>query len=270
VGGFFDQKGEMKLTLFYTAPRAPGVWEKDRDYEALAQSEQLGKEYEIKGRKALEKAAKELSRLGFRPEKLTTRFQVRKISKLADIIQEGEQGLYDAVVLGRRGLSWLETAFDESVTKGFLEQKVSFPIWICRKPAPNRKNVLVCVDGSEASMRMLDHVGFVLNGEVNHAVTLLMVSKTGGSAESNADEVLANAEASLLLKSFSQERIKTKVVADSSVARAILKEVEKGGHAAVAVGRTGVGRGFMQKLFMGSVSETLFKELHGAALWICY
>jgi nucleotide-binding universal stress UspA family protein len=36
------------------------------------------------------------------------------------------------------------------------------------------------------------------------------------------------------------------------------------------VGRTGAGRGFIKKAFIGSVSDKLFRELEGAVLWICY
>ena len=34
-------------------------------------------------------------------------------------------------------------------------RKWNFPIWLCRKPDSGRKDVLACVDGSDASRRML-------------------------------------------------------------------------------------------------------------------
>lgn len=162
MGHLFSNKEEMRVTLFYTAPRPPTVWTEERTHESVAESERQAKQFEVKGRDALETAKEELIKLGFKRECIGTRFQVRRFSKVEDIIQEGAQGLYDAVILGRRGLSLLEAAFDESITKKLLKEKINFPIWICRMPDLERKNVLVCVDGSEPFSRMADHVGFIL------------------------------------------------------------------------------------------------------------
>ena len=270
VGHFFSNKKDIKLTLFYAAPKPPAVWEGERTHETVSQSEQYAKQYENKGRKALEAAKKELVRSGFEHIGIGTKFQIRKVSKVMDIIQEGEKGLYDAVVLGRRGLSWLEEAFDESVSKGVLEKKVSFPIWICRKPELDRKGVLVCVDGSDEAYRMVDHVGFIMGQEKNQEVTLLLVNKPGATAKETAEVILSKAREHLLSNGFPAQMAKSKVLDAARVANAILEEAEQGRFAAVAVGRTGVGQGFLKRVFMGSVSEKLFQELEGIALWICH
>ena len=181
VGHLFSNKEEMRVTLFYTAPRPPAVWAGERTHESVTEGERQAKQYEVKGRDALETAKKELIKLGFKQERISTKFQVRRFSKVEDIIREGAKGLYDAVILGRRGLSLLEAAFDESVTKDLLVEKVNFPIWLCRMPNLERKNVLVCVDGSEHSRRMADHVGFILGEEKSQEVTLLVVKRPGTS-----------------------------------------------------------------------------------------
>ena len=266
VAHFFSNRENLKITLFYTAPRPPTVWEGERTLEGDAQREAQLKENELKGRKALEGAKRLLLQRGFSEEKINTKLQVRKFSKVMDIIQEGEEGLYDAVVLGQRGLTWLEQAFDESVTKELLRKKVGFPIWVCRKPDLERKNVLVCVDGSEASIRVADHVGFVLADQEDQAVTLMTVDRNG---EWNATDIASHFDACakhIASNGFSEDRIRTKVVKAGNIGKAILKEAEAGRFGVVATGRTGKGKG----LFMGSVSTALFKELEKAALWISY
>ena len=268
LGYFFSKKKEIKITLFYTAPRPPAVWEGERSLEMAAERELQAKEYERKGRDALETAKRELIKLGFGKDQVSTKFQVRRFSKVEDIIREGAQGLYDGVILGRRGLSLLEAAFDESVTIDFLKQKVNFPVWICRMPDRSRKNILVCVDGSEASYRVADHVGFVMADETGQEVTLLAVRRPGGKMKDNPEDVLSKSKEYLLANGFPPERAMTKVIDARNVADAILKEADQGKFAAVATGRTGAGQGFLKKIFIGSVSDTLFRELTGAALWI--
>lgn len=270
VGHFFSNKKEIKLTLFYTAPRPPAIWEGERTHDRLSEGEQQAKQYEAKGRNALEEAKKVLTKLGFGQEQIGTKFQVRQRSKVMDIIQEGEKGLYDAVVLGRRGLSWLEAAFDESVTKELLEKRCNFPIWICRGPDLERMNVLLCVDGSEAAYRMADHVGFILGQEKKQEVALFVVKKPGAKVKESGDSILSRSKEQLLSNGFPAEMAKTKVVESGNVAKAILKEAEQGRYAAVAMGRTGAGHALLGRIFMGSVSHALFQNLEKAALWTCH
>ena len=269
MGLLFSSKEEIKVTLFYMAPRPPTVWPDEQAHESVIESERKIKQNEVKGRDALETAKKELIKFGFSQDKIGTKFQVRRFSKVEDIIQEGAKGLYDAVILGRRGLSLLETAFDESVTIDLLKEKVNFPIWLCRMPDLERKNVLMCVDGSEPSRRMADHVGFILGEEKSQEVTLLVVKRPGGKLKDSPENILSKSKEILLSNGFPSEMAKTKVIEARNVSDTILKEAEEGKFAAVALGRTGVGQGLLKSIFMGSVSDTLFRELKGAALWVC-
>jgi len=262
LGNFFDQKEEMKITLLYLTPKPPGRFEADVETELRA------KKSEATGRKALNAAKKELLKLGFSEEQVFTRLRPRRLSKANEIIQEGTEGRYDAVVLGRRGLSRLEQTFDESVTSALFEQEWGFPLWICRNLHTNRKNVLACVDGSHASHRMLDHVSFILGQAKHQAVTLLTISKKGNVGDKSADDILNKSKEMLLASGISAELIRFKVIPEADAGKAIINEAKANHFAAVAVGRTGKAVGFLKKLFVGSVSRTLFQELEGAALWL--
>lgn len=268
MGHIFSNKDEAKVTLFYTAPRTQAVWAGERTHESMTESERQTRQYEVKGRDALETAKKELIKLGFKQDRIATKFQVRRFSKVEDIIQEGAKGNYDAVILGRRGLSLLEAAFDESVTKELFEEKIDFPIWLCRMTDVERKNVLVCVDGSEPSLRIADHVGFILGEEKSQEVTLLVVKRPGGKLKESPETILYKSKEILLNNGFPSEMAKTKVIDARNAFDTILKEAEQGKFAAVALGRTGAGQGLLKGIFMGSVSNYLFRELKGAALWV--
>jgi hypothetical protein len=170
------------------------------------------------------------------------------------------------VVLGRRGLTLLEAAFDESVTRGIFDQRFTFPVWMCRMPDLKRKDVLLCLDGSDTAYRIADHVGFVLNQEKGHGVTIFVVA--GNTLKDNPETVAAKSRKILLQNGFSESLIREKVVKSVSAGKAILKETEKDRYAAVAMGRSGHEHGLIEKLFKGPVCSTLFKDLQGAALWM--
>ncbi len=262
VGNFFADKEGMKITLLYTTPRAPSFWESDLNADL-----QMRKS-ETDGRQVLETAKAHLLKNGFDPDQVITKLQGRRVSKVMEIIQEGAKGLYDAVVLGGRGLSWLEQAFDESVTTGLLEQACKFPIWVCRRPDLDRQNVLACVDGSAASDRMVDHIAHILNQERRQSVTFLAVGKKGRIADKDGDTILSKSREILISRGFSSDRIHLKEIEEGAVSKVILKEADEGRFAAVAVGRTGTGQGLLKKIFVGSVSQALFQEFQGAALWL--
>jgi nucleotide-binding universal stress UspA family protein len=268
LGNFFSTKEGIKITLFYTTPRPPALWDEDETTEGNAEREEQMRKTQKTGRKALESAGKEMIRLGFAPDQIDSKLQVRLVSKSADIIQEGESGLYDAVILGRRGLSWLEAAFDESVTREVLASRVGFPFWVCRSFDVDRRNVLVCLDGSEAAYKVTDHVGFILGDQREHTVTLLMVTKKESTEEPH--EVFSKGKKLLLNGGLPEEMIKTKLVQEGNVARAVLKEAQDGRFAVIAAGRTGTGQSAIKRVFLGSVSNALFREIEGAVLWVCH
>ena len=268
VGHFFENKKDIKITLFYVAPRPPAVWEGERTLDSETQRQAKEGEYRRKGQKAVGVAKKTLIKSGFSEEQLKTKVQFRMFSKVDDIVQEGSQGLYDAVVLGRRGLSRLEEAFDESVSSGIMKQKYDFPIWLCRVPALHRKNVLVCLDGSEPAYRITDHVGFILSDEKKHGVTLLRVKKD--PKDSKTDEIFNKARQLLVKNEFPESMIDTKVIDEANPAKTILGEAEQGKYAVVAAGWSGQGKGVLERIFSGSNCYTLFRQLERAVLWTSY
>jgi nucleotide-binding universal stress UspA family protein len=270
LGRFFSNKEDMALTLFYAAPKPPAVWEGERTYKRTVESEREAGKIEARARKVLADTGRELCRLGFREDQIRAKLQIRRFSKVMDIIQEGEKGLYDAVVLGRRGLSWLEEAFDESTSRGILQQRMTFPLWLSRNPDPERQNVLLCIDGSEPSYRMADHVGFILAPERSQKVTLLFVKKSGSSLKESSEAVLSKGKEHLLTNGFQEDLVSIKTLEAGNVVKTVLREAKEGRFAVVAMGRSGTGTGLLQKIFMGSVSDALFRELKKAALWISY
>ena len=268
LNSFFSAKRETLLTLFYTAPQPSAVWGKELNYESMSRMDEQSQQIERKGRTALNRAKGKLVESGFRPENIDQKLIFRQGTKALDILQEAEKGLYDAVLLGRRGLSRLEEALlQESVSRTILCEETVAPLWICRQPETGRRNVLVCVDGSEPASRMVDHVGFILSRERKHEVTLARVLPPG-EEDGETERIFEHCRRILEENDYPLEQVGTKVLASRNVAQAILAEVEKGNYAVVAVGRSGTGGCSLRNLFLGSVSYALFRETRKAVLWV--
>ena len=244
------------------------MWEEEHSRETLNETKKISASYEAKGRKALDDAKIELVKLGFNTDNIFTKFQSRKFSKIRDIINEGEKGHYDALVLGRRGLSWLEEAFDESTSKEFLLNKATFPIWLCRNSNTENKNVLICLDGSEASYRIADHVGYILGNDKRHGITILTINTRGKINKEKSDTIFANAIKHITANGFSPDTVSTRFLTSDKTADNIIRIAKEGRFAAVAVGHDSKEQGFFRRLFSGSVCSRLSRELEKTALWI--
>lgn len=251
ANGFFQNKDQVKFTLLYIAPRT-GRQENMVPVESESNTCDL----------ALEDTVRHLVDWDFLEENLLCKVKKRMVSRSRDIISEGNRGLYDAIILGRRGTSRLEELINDSVSVKVLEGERNAPLWICRNPDPDRKHVLVCLDGSPGSLHITDHVGFILSGEPEHRVTLLHVHK----GDSDSAPLFQEARQVLESHGIDEARVREKTVTSSNPAKAILAEADSGRFSAVAAGYSGKGKRGVFRL--GSVCLKLFYELQGSVLWV--
>ena len=112
---------------------------------------------------------------GIAPDHIEGVTQGRRLGFAKDIIEFAQQGQYDAIVVGRRGLTGIAKLYSGSVTANILEQSQVIPVWLVDGEA-GAGELLVAVDGSEASLRVIDHVSFMMNGDSETRMTLLHVA----------------------------------------------------------------------------------------------
>jgi nucleotide-binding universal stress UspA family protein len=251
VNDFFKNKDTVRFTLFFIAPRSG----RDVEFEL---DQHMSEACDL----ALETARQRLILGGFLEENLLCKIKKRSFSKVKDIIHEANKGLYDAIILGRRGISRLEELINDSVSMRVLEQERKSPIWMCREPEPGRRNVLLCVDGSEPAIHIADHVGFMLKNEDSHSIALFHVSPRGAQGTA----VLDRAKEELVKNGIAPERIKYAQASGSNTDQLILKEAESGKYAVVAAGYAEKPKEGLFRL--GSTSKKLAYNLKGAALWL--
>lgn len=265
--GFCD----LKLTLFYVTPFKP-TWVMDE--QSFVPSGKGFDESSGKGRGKGEAALRDAEKwikdvAGCSGENTRVKIIRGRKGTVGELIHEAREGLYDALVLGRRGFSWLEEVFASSVSHEMLLQDIDFPIWISKRPPEKpRKDVLLCMDGSAPALRIVDHAGYMLADDPQHTFTLFHVAEQGygsGRAGRTFDEGLAL----LAENGVDEERIELKMVTGGNPLKAILKEAAEGNYCAVGVGKHGRGSTGRDKgLFPSSLTVNLLRQLESAALWI--
>lgn len=225
----------------------------------------------VGARKAFDKAIEMLSYSNMSVDSMITKTFAERYGKIKDILQEGTTGLYDAIILGKRAsytLQWLfERPADEIAKAIIQDSSLRAPLWICPLPEAGRKNVLVCVDGSEASYRAVDHVGYILSLQDQHKITLFIVDNGVGL---DTSEIFKKSIKILTDHKISQERIRTHMNIGVNVAGTIMNYAEKNSFAAIAVGLHGVNKGFLKSINLaGGTTVSLIERAEKVSLWCC-
>lgn len=266
----YDNFCDLKLTLFYVAPRL-AVWSMEEN-NIVPSGESLDAflaHKKDKGERALEEAKSWITNIaGCSGDNVTTKVVHSRKGTVQELIDEARSGLYDALLLGRKGFTWFEEIFINSVCHEILWQDLDFPIWVCKRPPDNpRHDVLLPVDGSPASLRMVDHAAYMLATEKRHTFTLLHVTKDSFTT-SRTSRIFDEALDVLSENDIEEERIELKMVKASNETKAIVKEANDGNYSAVGVGRhTKQERTRFENLFPSSVTINLLRNLN-TALWI--
>ena len=209
----------------------------------------------------------------------------RKLGYAKDILEFALKGQYDAIVVGRRGVSGLLKVYSGSVTSDMVEHSKVIPVWLVDGDAAGG-DILVAVDGSEASLRAVDHVGFILSGNSDARLTLLHVSSSAAKYceidlgappdpelaelvthgdKACVDQFYSHALKKLQEAGIAQNRIRMERVSGGrQIGRVILDFARKANCKNVVVGRRGIDRSF----FMGSVSRYMVNNISDLALWV--
>lgn len=200
------------------------------------------------------------------------------------IIDYGRKGLYDAIVMGRRGISRLAEVFMGSVTNSVLEHTSITPVWAVGGDVKSLK-IMIAVDGSESSLRAVDHVTFMLGENHDIRITLLHVTPrlrdyceiTFEEKEEILEEAINQGDKHCIddFYTHAQKKIKEaglkksqidikQVVSTMNTGKSIVNEVKKGNFGTVVIGRRGTDDSF----FLGSVSRFVLASISNRAVWL--
>lgn len=227
----------------------------------------------------------EMVRIGIDPDRIEIVTQTRKLGLAKDIIEFAQKRRYDAILVGRRSLTRLQEMFMGSVTSNILEHSQVLPVWLVDGEVTNT-DVMVAIDGSEASLRAIDHVSFMFSNNTDIRLTLLHVtSKARDYCEIGPDEqpsaeleeivargdkacidrFYAHAIGRIKAGGISEDQLEMKTIKGGlNTGKAILEEARKGKFGTLVIGRRGTNKAF----FMGSVSRYIINRISNAVLWI--
>ena len=169
----FANLDDIRLHLISVIPCNPSETAKEW-FDELELMNMLSKEEQKRYASAnryLKKAVAQLGRNGISPEYVTTEVKISTTSPASEVLHAARKGFFDALIVGRRGVSKLEELIMGSVSSTLLEKCHDVPIWVVDGQVDSRK-FLVPVDGSHFTLQALDHLCFILQGNPYAEITL--------------------------------------------------------------------------------------------------
>jgi nucleotide-binding universal stress UspA family protein len=277
---------DLGFTLYYVLPPVPESLLKEarEDAEVRDEIERLARREKEAGEGILSGYRTRMTDAGLAPDRIDLVVVARSHGVAKAILEFGQEGRYHAILVGRRGRRRLMTVFMGSVTASLLEHSNYLPIWVVDGPVTFR-SVLVAVDGSESSLRAVEHLAEMLAGTETIEVTLFHVVPRFGeacpvdAAETDSrlsaigrrgnqhciDHFYPKARAALAAAGLSASRVRFETSDQRlSPGKAILEKAQAEEHDTVVIGRRGLSRSF----FTGSVSRYVMDRGTGHALWV--
>lgn len=253
--------------------------------KARAKLDEMAKVGQRAARALLDRQKAMLSSLGVTDERIKLISHPRRSGAAKDILEHSTAMLYDAIVVGRRGLSGLTEIFTGSVSSAIVDNTELIPVWLVDGKALSHK-IMVAVDGSESSLRAVDHMAFILENNSRaqicffHAAPRLKDFCPVDFEEEQADAletIIQQGDQACIDRFFSRARAKLQQAGIKEhqitverndgamrVGKAILNAFEKGRFNTLVIGR----RGMNKKFFTGSVSRYVINRFANGALWV--
>lgn len=276
----------LTFTLFHVQPPISHFLLEEAKTDGLKQLDlkRLCQKHEEASRALLDKCRKSMMDIGVNPDHMQIVTQPRKLGKAKDIIEYAQQGNYDAIVVGRRGISMLQETFSGSITSNLLEHSRIIPVWVIDGQITSTR-IMIAVDGSESSLRAVDHLCFMTAGNPDIAITLfhvvprfsdfcpIEIKEPNGSIEKiliQGDKRCIDNFYAVALQRFKEagfqgSQIHLKMAECLyNIGSVIVEEARAGDFGTVVVGRRGSGNAF----FMGSVSRSVLGKSANCALWV--
>ena len=276
----------IHYTLLHIHPKVSEYLVEDakRDPQSIATLKNATKKNQVESIRLLEESKDTMVKLGIGEDKIETVSQEQTRGTAKAILDHGKKSLSDAIVLGRRGVSRLAESFVGSVTNSVLEHTDDTPIWAIGGDA-KPSNIMIAIDGSESSLRAVDHVSFMLGDNPDSKITLLHVTprlrdyctidfdKEGdpmkevilSGDKQCVDGFYIRAKEKFKETGMSEGQIDIREVTTTlNIGKTIVDEALKGGFGTVVVGRRGINNSF----FMGSVSSRILTNAKDCAVWL--
>jgi len=274
----------VRFTLFHIEHFVPEIFAHAAEESAAVKAElEMIKKEEETGERCTRSLKELLQEEGVSEDKIATVVQPIQQGIAKDILTYAEEGRFDTIAIARTGLTPRRDFFIGTVPEKIVEYALDIPVWIIDGDSTTL-DFLLAVDGSENSLRDVDHiirmVGpnpefkitlFHVVPRLRHYYTLEVEKRCPGLQEALRDfdrermeGFYTEADERFEKAGIDSSRIsKTSNSMSYDISTAILDEARRE-YGTIVVGRRGERNAF----FTGRIPLRMVQKLSGRNLWI--
>ena len=277
---------DVAYTLFNVEALVPRIFATaaETDPEVSDRVAQLVRKNADAARLAVQACRDLMVREGVPERRMETVTEPMRVGMAKDILNRAEQGAYAAIVLARRALTPSRDFFIGTTAEKVVDHAIQIPVWIVSGEDVSMK-IMVAVDGSENSLRDVEHLIHMVGAHPDLQLTLFHVlphlrhyySVNFEIENPQLQEVLER-EDKRRMEAFYEEacqRFKTAGIEKSQIrlktsagshdiSTAILAEAKTGQYGTVVMGR----RGERDAFFTGRIAMRLVQKVTDQTLWV--
>lgn len=253
------------------------------DAEAYAELHKVMDKNKIESENLLITEKALLVQLGVDEQRIELISRPRMLGQVKDILEYAYRHRFDTLVIGRRGLTRLQTMFMGSTSAKIMEHAATLPIWIVDGKVTLDK-ALIALDASETSMRIIDYLAQMLSGNTQARLCFFHVQLDAKDAHySNAEmnpslfNLIERTEKNWREQFWpmAARRLQAAGIGDSQIklinikqkgriSKAIMEQIEAANYDTVVIGRSGSGNSF----YFGRVARYIAERVTDRALWL--
>ncbi len=158
----FEKNQSMSVHLFSvtTTYGSEQSWMKDVD--PLREHSPGVEKRIIRARRYLKTAKDKLLRQGFSDEQVTYSAATSSADIATTILQEANRGIYDSLLIGRRGVGMVGEMFLGSVSSYLVDKCHEIPLWIIDGEVKS-SHFLLAVECMPSSLLAADHLAYIIS-----------------------------------------------------------------------------------------------------------
>ncbi|MGD8253365.1 MAG: universal stress protein [Syntrophobacterales bacterium] len=262
----------IDVVLFHVTTNIPeSFWDLEEDPELMLKEAAFsGSEHQRQKvmQQIMEKARQLFLNRGVPENSVKVKIQERKVGIARDIFHQSQHD-YDAVVVGRWGMSLLKDFLWGSIADKLLGRLTHVPLCVVGG-TPHIGKILVGLDSSAGAMRAVDYLSTMVSAYLEvtlyHAVRA-QDQEIFRKAEESMKSVFEKATSRLENAGFRRNQITTRTATGVlSRAGAIIQYALKGEYGTIVVGRRGLSE--VEEFPMGRVSNKVIHMARELAVWV--
>jgi len=292
LAGLYRDTTDAEVTVLHVSPSIPPIYTEEMHDPAIQKKFEAWKtRKEEEARGYLKEAVRVLKDGGFPERQIKTRSSAQAVGVARDIIREADAARADAVLIGKKGMGWLDEHFLGTISNKLLEIAEGRPLCVVEGKNLNSKRVLIALDADEAALEVSRIAGRVLQGL--KGVEILLFHFCGPYCEildpresqdarevreyfvarerGKVSQIFSQAKKILSDYGLGEQSVQTRFEADTSLtekkaSKQILAAVARGKFGTLILGRKGVTRA--REFRLGSVCLRTVSEAENCAVWV--